>query len=104
MNNKKVECKMTQTPSTKDMNDKDILNDILLCLKNTSNNYSVVLDEMSNKYLFKEIYKIFNETKAKAREAYELAFSNGWYTLEKAEATKINEAITKMTKQKKELD
>ena len=104
MNNKKVECKQKETPSTKEMNDKDILNDILLCLKNTSNNYSLAIDEMSNKILYKEIYKIFNETKAKAREAYELAFSNGWYSLEKAETTKINEAITKMTKQKKELD
>ena len=59
---------------------------------------------MSNRYLFKEVYKIYNETKAKAREAYELAFSNGWYTLEKAEATKISEAETKMNKSKKELD
>ena len=104
MNNKKIECPVTQTPTTKDMNDKDILNDILFCLKNVSNNYSVAIDEMSNKYLYKEIYKIFNETKQKAREAYELAFSNGWYTLEKAESQKINDAVTKMTKQKKELD
>lgn len=104
MNNKKVECPMTKTPSTKEMNDKDILNDILLSLKNVSNNYSIAIDEMSNRVLFKEVFKIFNETKAKAREAYELAFSNGWYVLEKAEATKINEAETKMNKSKKELD
>ena len=104
MNNKKVECQLTQTPSTKEMNDKDILNDILLSLKNVSNNYSVAIDEMSNRYLFKEVFKIYNETKIKAREAYELAFSNGWYTLEKAEATKIDQAYTKMNKTRKELD
>lgn len=104
MNNKKVECPMTQVVSTKEMNDKDILNDILLTLKNVSNNYSVAIDEMSNRQLYKEVFKIYNETKAKAREAYELAFSNGWYTLEKAEATKIDEAYNKMNKSKKELD
>jgi len=104
MNNKKIECPMTQTSSTKEMNDKDILNDILLTLKNVSNNYSIAIDEMSNKYLFKEVYKIYNETKTNARLAYELAFSNGWYSLEKAEASKILEAENKMNKLKKELD
>ena len=104
MNSKKVECPMTQTPSTKELNDKDILNDILLSLKNASNNYSIAIDEMSNRMLFKEVFKIFDETKTKAREAYELAFSNGWYVLEKAETTKIDEAYNKMNKSKKELD
>ncbi|MBQ6687173.1 MAG: spore coat protein [Bacilli bacterium] len=104
MNNKKIECKMKEVPSTKEMNDKDILNDVLLTLKNVSNNYSIAIDEMSNKYLFKEVFKIFNETKNKAREAYELAFNNGWYSLEEAEEQKINQALTKMNKSKKELD
>ena len=104
MDSQKVECPMTEVPSTKEMTDKDILNDVLLSLKNVSNNYSIAIDEMSNQELFKEIYQIFNETKTKAREAYELAFSNGWYTLEKAETTKIDEAYNKMNKSKKELD
>ncbi len=104
MNNKKIECPMTQTPTTKEMNDKDILNDILLTLKNVSANYSIAIDEMSNKYLYKEVFKIFNETKDKARETYELAFNNGWYSLEEADVTKIDQTVTKMTKSKKELD
>lgn len=104
MNNKKIECKMTEVSSTKEMNDKDVLNDVLLTLKNVSNNYSIAIDEMSNKYLYKEVFKIFNDTKNKAREAYELAFNNGWYSLEEAEEQKINQALTKMNKSKKELD
>jgi len=59
---------------------------------------------MSNRYLFKEVFKIYNETKIKAREIYELAFSNGVYILEKAKATKIDQAYTKMNKTKNELD
>lgn len=100
---KKVQCEQTEVSTTKDMNDRDILNDILLSLKNVSNNYSVVIDEMSNKKLYKEIYSIFNETKDAARKAYELAFSNGWYALEEADDSKITQAYDKANKQTKEL-
>ena len=44
---------------------------------------------MSNKVLYKKIFKIFKETKALARELYDLAFVKGWYTLETADETKI---------------
>lgn len=103
-NSDKVSAPMTEVPTNKEMNDKDILNDILLTLKDVSNNYSLAIDEMSNKELYKEIYEIFNETKAAARAAFELAFSKGWYTLELAQTSKIKEASQKFKKAKKELD
>lgn len=103
MNNNKIENEMTEVSCTKEMNDRDVLNDVLLTLKNLSNNYSVVIDEMSNKKLYKEISALCKETKELAREAYELAFANGWYSLEEAEENKINSAYEKFNKMNKEL-
>ena len=100
---KKVECEMTEVSSTKDMNDKDILNDVLICLKNISNNYSIAIDEMSNKKLYKDVLSIFTETKDAARNAYNLAFSKGWYSLEEADDEKITQSYDKYNKQNKEL-
>ena len=54
-------------------------------------NYTTILTEVSNEYLFSEHDKTFNEIKRLQREVYELLFKKGWYTLEKAEDMKINE-------------
>lgn len=85
----KIGNEKVEISSTKEMNDLDILNDIMQSEKNNSNNYSIAIDEMSNKVLYKKIFKIFKETKALARELYDLAFVKGWYTLETADETKI---------------
>ena len=99
----KVQCECKEVSCTKETNDKDILNDVLLSLKNVSNSYSVALNEMSNNKLYKSIFEIFKETKEAGREAYELAFSNGWYSLEEAPETKITTAYNKFEKMLKEL-
>jgi spore coat protein CotF len=101
---KKVENEKVQVPETKDMNDSDILNDVLSSEKNMSNNYSYAIDEMSNKTLFKKIMKIFDDTKSAARDAFELSFKKGWYSLEKADETKITQAYDKANQQVKELN
>ena len=100
---KKIECEQQEVSSTKSMNDKDILNDVLISLKDLSNNYSIATNEMSNKKLFKELNSIYDETKEAARKAYDLAFSKGWYVLEEAERKKIDEAYNKYNKHLKEL-
>lgn len=99
----KIENEKTPVSETKEMNDSDILNDILSSEKNISNNYSYAIDEMSNKALFKKIMNIFDDTKKAAREAFEMAFKKGWYSLEEAEETKITEAYDNANKQVKEL-
>ena len=101
---KKVENKKTPTSKVKSMNDEDILNDILSNEKSMSNNYGYAIDEMSNKVLFKKIMDIFKDTKNAARNAFELSFEKGWYTLEKAEKNKIKQAYDKANKQVKELN
>ena len=48
----KVQNQKSQVVSSKEMNEMDYLNDVLQCEKNISNNYSIAIDEMSNKILF----------------------------------------------------
>lgn len=99
----KIKNETIEVPSTKEMNDENILNDILSNEKNMSNNYSIALDEMSNKYLYKEIFEMYRSIKDLAREAYELAFSNGWYELTKSDESEITAIYDKNKKKLKEI-
>jgi spore coat protein CotF len=91
MNNNTVKNPKQQVPETIDLNDEDYLNCILDKEKNMSNNYSTVLNEISNNYLYKELFSIYKETKEMQRELFNMAFKKGWYELENAEQQKINE-------------
>ena len=77
------------------MNDEDLLNDIMLCEKNISNSYSVAINEMSNKYLYKKVMSIFEDTKDMARDIFNLMFEKGWYTVPVEEDKKIEKSYTK---------
>lgn len=85
----KVENPKTEVPETQELNDRDYLNSILECLKNMSNNFSIALNECSNETMYKEVFTMFQNIKDLAREAYNLMFENGWYSLEQAEEQKI---------------
>ncbi len=85
------------------LNDEDLLNDIMLCEKSISNSYSVAINEMSNKYLYKNIINIFEETKDMARDIFNLMFYKGWYTLTPEEENKITKSYTKYSGKLKEL-
>lgn len=89
--NEKIENPKTPVASNAQMNDRDYLNDILETEKNISNNFSIALDEMSNKELFEKVKNMLLDSKNMARELYDLAFQKGWYSLEKAETMKINQ-------------
>ncbi len=99
----KIQNEKVEVENTLEMNDLDLLNDILECEKNTGNNYSLALNEMSNKELYKTIFSLFKETKELGREAYNLAFQNGWYTLETAEESKISNSYKEAQKKLSEL-
>lgn len=89
---------------TKEMNDRDYLNCVLETEKNMSNNLSYALNEVSNDALFDKIYNIFDEIKNNARDAYTLAFKNGWYKLEKAQDNKITEKVNELQQKYNELN
>ena len=99
----KIQNEKIEVDNTDKLNDLDLLNDILESEKNTSNNYSIALNEMSNNKLYKEVFELFKETKELARETYNIAFKNGWYTLETAEETKISKALKEAEKRLKEI-
>lgn len=94
MKDNKVANIKTEVPTGVEMNDKDYLSSILELEKNMSNNYSIALNEASNDYLYEDYFEFFEDTKDAARDLYDLMFKNGWYTLEKAQETKIQEKVS----------
>lgn len=97
MDSEKCQNPKTEVPSTKELNDCDYLNEILSCEKNMSVNLTYALNEASNQDLFKEIYTMFEDVKMAQREAYNMAFKNGWYSLEKAQPQKISKKVTELS-------
>ncbi|MDD2435002.1 MAG: spore coat protein [Bacilli bacterium] len=99
----KVENPKTEVPATTEMNDRDYLNDVLECEKNLSNNLSTAINEASNQALFQDIFDMFTESKQAARQLFNLTFQKGWYCLEKAEVTKINQKANELQQKLNEL-
>ena len=98
-----IKNKCEQTPKDECMSEEDILNDILLSEKSISNSYSVAINEMSNKYLYKEVMNIFEDTKSIAREIYNFMFSKGWYSVTQEDEKNIEKSFTKYSKKLSEL-
>lgn len=72
------------------LNDKDYLNCLLSSLKELEKNYTVALTEASNEHLYRIYKNIFDSIASLQRDTFELAFTKGWYKLEKAEDKKID--------------
>lgn len=94
----KVCCKETEVECTKLMNDRDYLTDILASEKAITVNTATALTEASNQKLHDEILEIFNTVEQIQAATYELAWNNGWYTLEESPKTKIKEKATSLQK------
>ncbi len=83
--------------------EEDILNEILIFEKNLSNNYSIMLNEMSNKYLYKKVLSIFTETKNITKEIFYLMNELGYYVLIKEDEEKVESSCEKYKAKMKEL-
>lgn len=94
----KVCCKETKVECTKLMNDRDYLTDVLASEKAITVNTATALTEASNAKFHDEILEIFDTVDQIQAEAYELAWNNGWYTLEESPKTKINEKASSLQK------
>ncbi len=103
MNNNKIQNPKTEVPQTIEMNDENYLNDMLETEKNMSVNMTISLNEASNETLYNELYEMFLQIRNAQRNLYELAFRKGWYSLEKAEQTKISEEYNSLTQSLNEL-
>lgn len=99
----KVNNQKKQIDNPEEFNDLDILQDLLNDEKNISNNLSIALNEMSNASLYDQVFEFLQDTKDDARILFDLMFKKGWYTLETATKTKIEEEKTKIEQKLKEL-
>ena len=92
----KIENPMVEVEKGNELNDKDISNILLTCLKNFTKNYAVSLTEASNDNLYNVYKKQFDSLSKLQRETFELIFRNGWYTLEEADSSKVGEQYNKL--------
>lgn len=99
----KVCCEETKVSQTIDFNERDYLNDILNSEKEIVKNMCISLTEASNKTFHDELNSIFTTVLELQQEAYELAWNNGWYKLEEAEKTKLNQKEKELQKKLDEL-
>jgi len=98
MNN--INNQKKEVPTGIMLNDKDyLLNHLLYMLKDLEKNMSSSLTEASNEKLYKEYKKMFDEVSNLQREAFELMFKFGWYTLEEATKSKINSSFKTLKKE-----
>lgn len=104
MNNNKIANPKTETPTGITMNDKDYLTCLVSALKEMEKNYATAMTEASNESLYKSFHSTFTELSTLQREAYELMFQNGWYTLEQAETQKINEKYQTLSQEYQDLE
>lgn len=103
MSNNKVCCDEVKVEENLDLNDRDYLNDLLYNEKSILNNTITALSEASNESIREEFLDFFNIIDKIQATTYELAWNNGWYTLEQAEKTKINQKAKELQKKLDEL-
>ncbi len=90
MNSNQISNPKTSVPNGKSLNDKDYMNSLLSTLKEMVKNYAIALTEASNENLCNQYKEMFDTYLDLQREVFEIMFRKGWYSLEKAEANKIN--------------
>jgi len=100
---KKIKNEETKIKKDKTINDIDMLNDTLLSFKFLVDNFAIALNESSNKWIYDNYKNIYDELSKTQQNLFQLSFQKGWYTIEEAEKTKINEAIKQNTKKQTEL-
>lgn len=88
--NNQISNPKTEVPKGTQINEKDIMNSLLGCLKEMSKNYTVSLTEASNEFLYNQYKTMFDNYIGLQRDVFEAMFRKGWYCLEKAEDNKIN--------------
>ena len=103
MNNNEIKNPKVEVSTGINMNDRDYLASVLELEKNMSNNYSIALNEASNDYLYEDYFSMLEDSKDATRECYNLMFECGWYTLEQAEETKVEQKLNEFSQKLNEL-
>ena len=87
-----------------DLNEKDYLTHFLCMLKDLEKNMAIALTEASNEKLYEAYKKMFDTISEFQRQAYELMFKYGWYSLEQATKTKIDSLFKTLQKELESLN
>jgi spore coat protein CotF len=93
----KIQNPESAVPKTPQMNDRDYINDVLSYEKYMTDSYSKALNEASHDTLYQDLLSIYNDTQNMQRELYNMMFKKGWYALEAAEASKIQQTYQQFT-------
>lgn len=88
----------TSVKKGKELNDEDMLNDVLISMKHLVSSYGIALNEASNKNVYKLFLNVLTNSSKVQAELFDIAFKKGWYTLEIADETKIENAYNKFNK------
>ena len=104
MNNNKISNQKVQVSETAQMNDKNYLSSMLEIEKAMVKNYAVLLTEASNEDLYVDYHDMFDDISYMQRQIYNLMFKKGWYSIEVAEDTKINEKLGMLEQELPQLD
>ncbi|MDX8044716.1 spore coat protein [Gracilibacillus sp. S3-1-1] len=103
MNNTKVQNPEKQIPTTKSMNDRDFVNDMLATEKYLSQSYGNAMNEASNQVLYQDILHIFEDTQNCQRDLFNLMFKNGWYSLEEVSTQTSEQSYQQFQQYKQQL-
>lgn len=98
MDNKICNVKV-EVPSGIQLNDKDYIAEFNSCLKDMIKNYAISMTEASNQKLFEAYKDIYLKLSFLQRKAYKLMFKNGWYCLEVAQGSKVNQKFNTLSKE-----
>ena len=82
------------------MNDQERITDLILSEKKMSSNYDTFASECVNVQLRDEFLKIFNQGHKTQTDLFKMAQSKGWYQVEPAAASKVQQAAAKFQNQK----
>ena len=74
-----------------ELNDRDIINDVLATQKYLTDNFNIFVREASHDQLHQVAIGVLNDTHQTAREAYNLMFKKGWYTLTSASKQAVDQ-------------
>lgn len=75
------------------MKDKDFLMDVLEMEKNMAVDMTYALNETSNENLYKKLFKMFENISQTARNLFNFAYNENFYTLSKEDQNKITETL-----------
>ena len=82
-------------PDEASFNDEDIIQDVLISLKNLNTLYGLLKQEASNESLINKVDTLCKENFNCTRNCFNLIFEKGFYALEEQNTTKITEEYNK---------